>query len=234
MDIRDKIGVVVVGIEDEKTLVDIFKDVKYVELRIDEFLRNFPEEGIIEWIKKIKRLGENEIIGTIRWYKEAGENPFYIPDRKRLEIYRKIVDYVDFVDIEIKSRIFEKVFEIAKIKNKKVIASYHNFKKTPDYKILRKIIGKGKREGVDYLKIATKINSTKNLFTLLELSYKYSKKMKLVIIPMGVSYIERLIPLFFGSQFTYLSISKKTAPNQPSYSELSPLLKCQLTMFAND
>jgi len=218
--LKDRISVVLVGIEGEEELIKVLRDVKYVELRIDEFLRNFDESGLIEWIKKIKKIGENEIIGTVRWYKEAGENPFYIPDKKRIEIYREISDYVDLIDVELKSRICENVIEIGKSKNKKIILSYHNFKKTPDYKILKKIVNKGKRKNGDIIKIATKVNSQKHLFTLTKISYEYSKKIKLIVVPMDVSLYERLIPLAFGSLFSYVSINKKTSPNQPSYYDL--------------
>jgi 3-dehydroquinate dehydratase-1 len=222
---KEKIAVVLVGNENESELIDVLRNVKYVELRIDEFLKNFEKENIIEWIKKIRRIGENEIIGTVRWYKEAGESPFYIPDKKRLEIYREISDYVDIVDVEIKSKIFENVNEIVKVKNKKIIASYHNFKKTPDYKILKKIVKKGKNKSADFVKIATKVNSQKNLFTLIKLTFEYSKKIKLIITPMSAGLIERLIPLSFGSYLTYVSLNQKTASGQPSYYDILQLTK---------
>ncbi|MGC8977355.1 MAG: type I 3-dehydroquinate dehydratase [Candidatus Ratteibacteria bacterium] len=223
--LQDKIAVVLVGRENDSELVNVLNDVKYAELRIDEFLRNYTEDGLIEWIKKVRMIGRNEIIGTVRWYKEAGENPFYIPDKKRLEIYRKISDYVDLIDVEIKSKICENVIEIAKSKNKKIILSYHNFKKTPDYKILKKILNKGKKKETDFVKIATKINSEKHLFTLLKLTYDYSKKIKMITVPMGVSLIERLIPIAFGSTLSYVSLLQKTSPNQPSYYDIQQFLK---------
>lgn len=220
---KEKFAIVLVGEENDEQLISVLKEFKYVELRIDEFLRNFSEDKLIEWVKKIKKMGDNEIIGTVRWYKEAGENPFYIPDKKRVEIYRKIVDYVDLIDVEIKSRICENVIEMAKSKNKKIILSYHNFKKTPNYEILKKILKKGKRKGSDFIKIATKINSSKNLFTLIKLTYEYSKKIKIITVPMNVSLCERLITLALGSQFSYVFLSKKLAPSQPSYFQIKNL-----------
>lgn len=221
---KEKIAVVLVGNEDEKILREISENVEYFELRIDEFLRNFDEREILNWIKKIRKTGENKIIGTVRWYKEAGNNPFYIPDKKRLSICREISDYVDIIDVEIKSKIFKNVFEIAKSKNKKLIGSYHNFKKTPDFEILKKILKTGKNKGADIIKIATKVKSKKNLFDLIHLTYRYSEKIPLVITPMDVSPIERLIPLAFGSLLTYVSLKKPTAPGQISYNDLKLLL----------
>ncbi|HOK56134.1 MAG TPA: type I 3-dehydroquinate dehydratase [bacterium] len=222
--LKEKIILVLTGDEEEKILYEVLKNVKYIELRIDEFLRNFNESDIIEWIKKTRKLGGVNIIGTIRWYKEGGENSFYLSDKKRLEIFRAVSNYIDIIDVEIKSKICDKVIEICKSKNKKIILSYHNFKKTPDINILKKIVKKGKKDGADMVKIATKVLTEKHLFTLTELSYNYSKKIGLIVIPMATSLYKRLIPLFFGSSFTYVALNKKTAPSQPSYLEISKFI----------
>lgn len=221
LNLKEKTVVVLTGSEDEKILYEVLRNVKYVELRIDEFLKDHKEDEIVEWIKKIRKVGENSIIGTLRWYKEGGENSFYLLDRKRVEIYRSISDFVDMIDVEIKSKICDKVVEICKSKNKKVILSYHNFKKTPNINILKSIVKKGKKNGADIVKIATRAITEKHLFALIELTYKYSKKIKLVVIPMGTDIYERLTPLLFGSIFTYVSLDRKTAPSQPSYFEIS-------------
>ncbi|MCS7180194.1 MAG: type I 3-dehydroquinate dehydratase, partial [bacterium] len=168
--------------------------------------------------------GEYKIIGTIRWNREGGLNSFYIPDKKRLEIFRNISDFVDIIDVELKSKICSNVVEICKSKNKKIILSYHNFKKTPDIKMLKKLIKKSRKNGANIVKIATKVKNEKHLFTLLDLTYQYSKKLDLVVIPMGVSIYERLIPIIFGSIFTYVSINKRTAPSQPTYYEVSKFI----------
>ncbi|MFN4227420.1 MAG: type I 3-dehydroquinate dehydratase [Candidatus Ratteibacteria bacterium] len=219
--LKEKVVIVLTGQEDEKVLYDILKEVKYLELRIDQFLKNHAENELFEWIKKIRRIGDNTLIGTLRWYKEAGENLFYLPDKKRLEIYREISDFVDIIDVEIRSKICDKVCEICRSKNKKIILSYHNFKKTPDINLLKKIVKRCKKYQADIVKIATKITTKKHLFTLIELTYRYSKKVNLAVIPMGGNIYERLMPLVFDSFFTYVHLNKNIAPGQPSYFEIS-------------
>ncbi|MCM8833332.1 MAG: type I 3-dehydroquinate dehydratase [Candidatus Omnitrophica bacterium] len=222
--LKEKIVIVLTGDEEEKILYETLNKVKYLELRVDKFLKTHAEKDLIEWIKKIKRIGDNKIIGTLRWYKEAGEDFFYLPDRKRLEIYREISDFVDIIDVEIKSKICDKVCEIYKSKDKKIILSYHNFKKTPDINKLKKIVKKGKKYQADIVKVATKIKTKKHLFTLMELTYRYSKKINLVVIPMEGNIYERLLPLIFGSFFTYVHLNKKVAPGQPSFFEISQFI----------
>ena len=203
----------------EKEEIDSLKDVEWVELRVDEFLREYDESELVNWIEKVREKVKGKIIGTCRWYKEGGKNPYYIRDKKRIEIYKGIIDYVDFIDIELKSRILKEVVGIAKEKKKKVIISYHNFKKTPDEKKLKTFVRKAKREGADIVKIATLSNNEKSLFNLIKLTHLYSKKIPLVVIPMADAPFLRFVPIFFGSLFTYVSFSKKVAPGQISYFE---------------
>lgn len=216
-ELRRRICVVLSGDKNE----DVRKivDVEWIELRIDEFLRRNKEDALLEWMQGVRNSTKAKIIATVRWYKEAGENPFYIKDRKRIEIIRDVIDYADFVDIELKSRILEEVVSIVKGKGKKVVVSYHNFKKTPGKEILRDIIKKGKRKNAEIIKIATLTETEKNLFTLIKVLNDYKEKIPMVIIPMCENPFIRFIPLFFGSLFTYLPYNIKVAPGQISYFE---------------
>ncbi|HOL22949.1 MAG TPA: type I 3-dehydroquinate dehydratase, partial [bacterium] len=93
----------------------------------------------------------------------------------------------------------------------------------PSLKILEQVYRSGAKLKPDIIKVATRVNSSAELFTLLYFTYNFSKRHKLVITPMGVSFIERLIPLYFGSLFTYISFNTKTAPGQISYKEIFDL-----------
>lgn len=217
-----RIAVVLTG--NEKKLKNFVDKAGWIELRIDEFLRNNREDEILKWAKKIRNISSGKIIGTVRWKNEQPEPSFYIPDKKRKEIYEKIMDFVDYIDVEIRSKIADDVIKIARGKKKKVILSYHNFSKTPNLKKLKDIYTKATKLKPDIIKIATKIDSKKSLLTILNFTYQYSKKIPLVIAPMGVSVVERLIPLYLGSIFTYVSAGKKTAPSQPSYKQIEKIL----------
>jgi len=214
---KEKIALVLTDTGDIKEAKIILKKCGWCELRIDEFLKKYPEEKLKECIS-LKTQAKK--IGTIRWYKEHQGKGLQIPERKRLEIYKKILEYVDYVDVEIRSKIAKDVIKSARESGKKVIVSYHNFSKTPSIKTLEKVYRSGRRLKPDIIKVATKVNSPDELFTLLYFTYNFSKRHKLVITPMGVSFIERLIPLYFGSLFTYISFNTKTAPGQISYKEV--------------
>jgi len=224
--IKEKIAIVLVGGEKRKIIKEATKKIGWVELRVDKFLKNFSESHLLEWIKEIKKLTNKKIIGTIRWYKEQANPKFYISEEKRITIYKKIIPFVDYIDVEVKSKIAPSIINYARIKNKKIILSYHNFITTPNPNELEKLYLKSKKLNCDIFKIATKVNDFNDILTLLNFIHK--KKNKVIAIPMGVSIFERLVFVFWGSFLTYVSIKEKTAPGQPSYQQIIKLLNTKI------
>jgi 3-dehydroquinate dehydratase-1 len=207
---RDKIVLVLSGGEREESVRHALSSVGWVELRIDMF----PEKR--RTVLRFPRRTGLRVIGTVRWKKESGNGKPGMSEKERLELYKNIMDCVDYVDVEIKSRIALQVVEYAREKGKKVILSYHDFNRTPSFSVLEKIYEEGREFKPDIVKIAAKACSRNELFTLLSFTYKYSGRFPLVVTPMGVSAVERLMPIYMGSLFTYVSLHKPTAPGQPS------------------
>jgi 3-dehydroquinate dehydratase I len=217
---KDKLVVVLTGGEKDTSVRDAVKGVGWVEYRVDEFFKNRRSD--LRW--ELTRRSDLRIIGTVRGDREHQGEGLHISEKERLEIYKRIIPCVDYVDIEIKSRIVGEVITCARKQKKKSIVSYHNFSKTPSYKGLEKIYREGFKLKPDIVKIATSVRSEKDMFTLFSFTHYYSNKIPLVIIPMGVTAIERLIPLYFGSLFTYVSLERQTAPGQISYKMMTGLL----------
>ncbi|MCM8829836.1 MAG: type I 3-dehydroquinate dehydratase [Candidatus Omnitrophica bacterium] len=219
---KDKLALVLVGGEDRKKLLAALKKCGWCEFRVDEFLKKKPEDELKKWLT-LKTSAKK--IGTVRWHKEHQNKGLAISEKKRAKIYKQILEYVDYVDVEIKSKIAKEVIKSAREKRKRVIVSYHNFSKTPSFKFLKKVYKRGRQLKPDIIKIATKVNSPNELLTLLLFTFTYSKSFPVVITPMGVSFIERLIPLYFGSLFTYISFNTKTASGQISYKKILTICK---------
>ncbi len=215
---RNNFAVVLTGGEDRISVNRAFSDVGWCEFRVDEFLRDFPEEEITGWLSVNRK--SVDFIGTVRSDRERQDRGLHIPEGKRLEIYKKIIERVDYIDVEIKSRIAEEVSNLARKKRRKVILSYHNFLRTPCCKTLENIYREGMMLRPDIIKVAANVRSGTDLLTLISFTSRYAKKFPLVVIPMGVPACCRLIPLYFGSLFTYISLGKKTAPGQISHEEL--------------
>ncbi|MCM8759807.1 MAG: type I 3-dehydroquinate dehydratase [Candidatus Omnitrophica bacterium] len=212
---KEKIAVVLTGEENKRILKSIKEIAGWLELRFDYFIEKFSGKDFCIWAKSVRKLTDAKIIGTVRWCRERQDKNFIIPDKKRITIYRSIMEYVDFCDVEINSKIAKDVCNLAKANNKKIILSYHNFAMTPSRKKLISICKKAKNLNPDIIKIATSIRTTKDLFNLVSVSFSVSKNSKVVVVPMNTTLVERLVPLAFGSLFTYFTASQKTAPGQP-------------------
>ncbi|MCX7705712.1 MAG: type I 3-dehydroquinate dehydratase [bacterium] len=223
---KENIAVVLTGDQDKKTLKNVIRNAGWIELRFDCFVEKFPGRDYCEWAKKVRNLTDAKIIGTIRWHKERQNKDFIIPDNKRLEMFSSIADYVNFFDIEINSSIAKDVCKIAGNKGINIILSYHNFKTTPSQRKLNFICQKASRLNPSIIKIATLVKTTKDLFRLVSIALSQKTHRGFVLVPMGCGTLERLVPLAFGSLFTYFATNQKTAPGQPAFKDLTKIKKC--------
>ena len=120
-----------------------------LELRVDTFANRTPRELIrhCERLKAVKGARSIPVIITVRSKAEGGLHR--IPDADRLEIFKALIPFADYVDIELSSAaILTDVVRSAK--RVKVIVSYHNFTSTPAPAKLRTIIRRGAGRGGRY------------------------------------------------------------------------------------
>ena len=216
----ENVAVVLTGGEKGKLFEKALQEAGWIELRVDRFLEKFPKKNWLLWAEEIRKGTTAKIIGTIRWSKEQPELRLRIPESSRSAMYEKLMPFVDFVDVEVNSTIVKNVVKIAGTNNTRAILSYHDFAGTPSFDKLGEIYRKAKRLRADIIKIATSVRKSSELLRLLEFTSKYGSRNPLVVTPMNVSFVERLIPLTFGSLFTYAALNTPTAPGQPSYAEI--------------
>ena len=220
----EKIPVVILPLDDEdldsKLPIAVSKGIDAIEIRIDQF-KDLDEEYVIKAIKKIKEypLG---LIGTIRCKEEGGAD---IHDEKRVRLFELIAEYCDVLDIELNSKIAEKVIEIAHDEGKLALVSHHDFEKTPNEDYIQQIIDRGIKVGADIIKYAYKVNSFEDISRIMCVTSKNRDK-KLVAIGMGeLGKITRVAGGFFGSIFTYTFLGKSFAPGQIEAGKLIDELK---------
>ena len=196
---------------------------KILELRVDT-LKNRNITDLKEKIKKLKSL-RLPLILTIRSKREGGR--YSIPDKKRLELFDALIRLTDYVDIELSSRnILKEVVGEAKKRKKKVIISHHDFFATPTNKKLEQIIKTSAASGADIIKIAAFAGSTADLKRLASLLTKEGSSRALSIIGMGkIGAPSRIFFPFLGSLLTYGSVTRATAPGQPTVRELAGEIK---------
>jgi len=143
--------------------------------------------------------------------------PVIATDRKNKDnLIKAIEEGCNYVDVEIESSAYDKIIEKAKAHNCRVIASLHDFEKTPENLSFDK-------KGADFLKIATKINTVEDGKRLLQL---LQNRNDLIVIGMGkLGSFTRVIAPLFGSYLTYASVTQNTAPGQLSLKTMNEIYK---------
>jgi 3-dehydroquinate dehydratase-1 len=202
----------------KQTLKIALKKSDYVEVRFD-FLKIEQIPIALEIIKK----DLNRIVCTLRPKTEGGK--FAGKEKERIAIIKLIAEYSPFLlDIEFntleKNPLLRKYLKSTKTK---LLVSWHDFKKTPTSSDLKKKINQMSKMSTN-LKIVSTAKSTEDSTRMLEL---YSKKGKnsLISFAMGdFGRISRILCLYLGSPYTYVSLGKAVAPGQFSVDEINKII----------
>ncbi len=189
----------------------------YVEIRFD-FLKPKDVPQTLELIKN--HLGR--CVCTLRPKKEGGV--FQGNETERISIIKLIAEYNPFL-LDIEFNTLKNNYSLQRyIKTTKteILVSWHDFKKTPNKKILETKLKlmKSKSKWVKIVTIAKSVQDSSRLLSL----YSNNHKIKLVAFSMGeAGRISRILCLFLGSPFTYVSLGKPVAPGQFSLDEVKSL-----------
>jgi 3-dehydroquinate dehydratase-1 len=189
----------------------------YVEVRFD-FLKIEQIPNALEVIKK----DLNKIVCTLRPKTEGGK--FLGNEKERIAIIKLIAEYNPFL-LDIEFNTLKKNSSLVKyLKSTKtnLLVSWHDFKKTPNSTELKKKINQMSKFSSN-VKIVSTAKSTDDSTRMLEL---YSKKGKnnLISFAMGdFGRISRILCLYLGSPYTYVSLGKAIAPGQFSVDEVKKI-----------
>jgi 3-dehydroquinate dehydratase-1 len=190
------------------------KQADMLELRLD--LMEDDPLSILEAVKKVAKI---PIIATVRWPAEGGE--FKGSEGERLELLIRASAFADYIDVELRCGLLGKLLKTVE---RPIIASYHDFSRTPARQELRSILAEMKNAGAEIAKIAaTPIRLQDNLEILHLL---LEADMPLCVIAMGRMgrHLRAVAPLY-GSALTYGYVSQPTAPGQMSVSQLRQALE---------
>ena len=203
----------------KQTLKKSLKKSDYAEIRFD-FLK--PEQ-VPDALEKVKK-DLKHVVCTLRPKFEGGV--FSGSEKERIAIIKLISEYNPFL-LDIEYRTINKNKDLAKyVKQSKtdLLVSWHDFKKTPKFNVLEKQFSKMKKISSN-VKIVTMAKQTDDSTAVLRL---YSKKgnSNLIGFSMGdAGRISRILCLYLGSPFTYVSLGKPIAPGQFSVDEVKRMSK---------
>ena len=190
----------------------------YIEIRLD-FLKMEQVPIALEIIKK----DLNRIVCTLRPKTEGGK--FSGTEKERISIIKLIAEYNPFLlDIEYNTlKKNKELLKYLKTTKTKLLVSWHDFKKTPKSTELKNQINQMSKFSSN-VKIVSTAKSTEDATRMLEL---YSKKGKnnLISFAMGdAGRISRILCLYLGSPYTYVSLGKAVAPGQFSVDEVNKII----------
>ena len=217
-------------LEAAKQIVTLPVDV--VEWRVDWFEEGYSSEAITEVLQELRPiLGQIPLLFTFRTKTEGGEKTILPQLYSEILIAAAQTGMVDLVDVEIFTgdktvrRIIKKVHR-AEVK---VIASNHDFEKTPAKGEIVRRLCKMQLMGADILKIAVMPQSDKDVLTLLaateKMKRKYAKRPLITMSMSGRGVVSRLCGETFGSALTFGAAEKASAPGQVDVKALREVLE---------
>ncbi|GKS66737.1 3-dehydroquinase [Nitrosarchaeum sp.] len=202
----------------KSNLKQALKKSDYAEVRFD-FLKT---EEIPQTLENIK--GDlKKVVCTLRPKSEGGK--FERSEKERVAILKLIAEYNPFL-LDVEFNTIKKNKELAKyLKSTKtrLLISWHDFKKTPKFSELKNKMNQMSKFSKN-VKIVTTAKSAKDSTTTLQL-YSQNKKNNLIAFAMGDSgRLSRILCLYLGSPYTYVSLGKPIVSGQFSVDEVKKII----------
>ena len=200
----------------KQTLTKALKKSDYAEIRFD-FLNPNTVPDALQLIRKDLR----KCVCTLRPVSEGGK--FAGSEKNRISIIKLIAEYNPFLlDIELNTLTKNKnLRRYLKNTGTGILVSWHNFKQTPSISVLKKKLAQMKKfsNNVKIVTMAKSINDATQVLSL----YK-NNDTKLIAFSMGnYGRVSRILCLFLGSPYTYVSLGKPVAPGQFSVDEVKSI-----------
>jgi len=201
----------------KQSLKIALKKSDYAEVRFD-FLKIEQIPEALETIKK----DLNKIVCTLRPKTEGGK--FLGNEKERIAILKLIAEYNPFLlDVEFNTlKKNSSLVRYLKSTKTKLLVSWHDFKKTPSTVELKKKMNQMSKFSSN-VKIVSTAKSTDDSNRMLEL-YNKKGRNNLISFAMGdLGRISRILCLYLGSPYTYVSLGKAVAPGQFSVDEVKKI-----------
>ena len=212
-----------------KSFESVKKDV--VEWRADWFNGVFDFAQVEAMLKELRRvLGNTPILFTFRTANEGGEKAIEPAAYAELNKRAAATGLIDLVDVEAFTgdEVVRDIIESAHESGVVVVASNHDFEKTPEKDEIVRRLRKMQELGADIPKIAVMPQSRKDVLTLLsateEMVSEYADRPIITMSMSATGLISRLCGECFGSALTFGAVGKASAPGQMNASDLSEIL----------
>lgn len=176
-------------------------------------------------------LDDIPLLFTFRTAQEGGEKTITRPQYEALNIAAAKSGSVDLIDVEAftESDTVTRIIQTAHASSVRVIASNHDFIKTPEESEIIRRLCKMQELGADIAKIAVMPKSKQDVMTLLSATLKmhenYADRPIVTMSMSGTGAVSRIIGEFTGSALTFGTAGKASAPGQIGACELNEVLE---------
>lgn len=232
---RPKICVPIVAVTAEAILEEaahiLSLPADVVEWRVDWYEDVENTEKVLETAGKLREvLGEVPLLFTFRTLKEGGQKSLGPEAYAALNLAAAESGQVDLIDVEVFTgdEIVKQIIEGAHRCGVKVIASNHDFHKTPSKEELLARLCKMQDLGADIPKIAVMPQFKKDVLTLLattlEMQETYAKGPIITMSMAEQGVVSRLCGETFGSALTFGAARQASAPGQIGVEDLKTVL----------
>ena len=216
-------------ITEAKTFDSIPVDV--VDWRVDWFEGVFDFAQVEDVLTDLREvLGNTPILMTFRTSKEGGEKAIDDKAYAELNLNAAKSGLVDLIDVEIFTgdAVVREIIDGAHAAGVKVVASNHDFHKTPAKSDIIYRLRKMQDMGADIPKIAVMPQNKRDVLTLLaateEMVTDYADRPVITMSMAGTGVISRLCGEVFGSSMTFGAAGKASAPGQMGVNDLNTVL----------
>ena len=230
-----KICVPIVGVTKEEILAQAKSlqtlPVDVVEWRIDWFENVFDFDSLKDTLTDLRAaLGDLPLLMTFRTSKEGGEKAIEPEAYAELNIKAAQTGLADLVDVEVFTgdEIVSRIIREVHAAGVKIVASNHDFDKTPDKDDIVSRLRKMQDMDADIPKIAVMPRCKRDVLTLLaateEMATDYADRPIITMSMAGTGVISRLCGEVFGSALTFGAAGKASAPGQMGVQDLNTVL----------
>lgn len=221
------------------TIVDKRPDM--IEWRVDYYDRIADQAGVVALARRLKEGAAGiPLLFTRRSVREGGQ-PVALSEEQVLSLYEALCasGSIDFVDFELSSdpRHLQIALTAAHATGVQLIASFHDFQRTPP---LEDIVGHfitAEIAGADIAKVAVMPQSINDVLTLLNATQAGQRRCRVPIIGISMGAYGTLSRLFgwaFGSAMTFAVGDQHSAPGQLPIADLREVLSVVQRAMSSD
>ncbi len=204
----------------------------FAEWRVDWFADGLHPDRVCGALQKLREtLGELPLLFTFRTLGEGGEKAIEPDAYVRLNQAAAQSGAVDLIDVEafLGEAVVEAVVDAAHAQGVHVIASNHEFRKTPCKEAIVQRLRAMQKSGADILKMAVMPKRADDVFTLLaatrEMYETYADRPIITMSMADMGKISRLCGGLSGSAVTFGTAGRASAPGQIEVQKLAETLR---------